>query len=285
MNTLWLARRMGNGAGADISFDANRQVTRSGLPNITPGGNDIVEALENWWYPPTDAPIIDAFTLAGNAGSTVTKLVPIELTTSGGAYSQYRIKEGTFGESSPDWDGIDWKTGTVPSTFTLSDTNGNKQVWLQIKNDYGESLEEYDDIALAIEIPDPLYMGYRLEGEGSTITEDIILGTTDPAQQLEMDVATNNPAFPSKLDLSWKDEQSFGLDEFTLYWMWVAIPESRADAYVYQQNMDFEADKGGISGILVGGSYQSVEVDGKGYRLYVRNLYAPQNLRFGYSTL
>ena len=53
MNTLWLARRMGNGAGADISFNANRQVTRSGIPNVIPGGNTVVEALENWFYPST----------------------------------------------------------------------------------------------------------------------------------------------------------------------------------------------------------------------------------------
>lgn len=48
MNTIWLARLQDSAGGA---FDGNREISRQGLPQITPGGETVVETLENLLYP------------------------------------------------------------------------------------------------------------------------------------------------------------------------------------------------------------------------------------------
>ncbi len=48
MNTIWMARLQGSGNAA---FDGNREITREGLPAVTPGGETVGETLENFLYP------------------------------------------------------------------------------------------------------------------------------------------------------------------------------------------------------------------------------------------
>jgi hypothetical protein len=37
--------------GGDAAFDGNRQITRTGIPNVIPGGATVTEFLENFFYP------------------------------------------------------------------------------------------------------------------------------------------------------------------------------------------------------------------------------------------
>ncbi len=37
--------------GGDPAFDGDRQITRTGVPNVTPGGQTVTEFLENFFYP------------------------------------------------------------------------------------------------------------------------------------------------------------------------------------------------------------------------------------------
>ncbi|MCF8456728.1 MAG: hypothetical protein K9H62_12445 [Bacteroidales bacterium] len=130
---------------------------------------------------------------------------------------------------------------------------------------------------------DTLYMGYRIDSQGPVINENIIKGVVAPNQQVELDPEANHVSYPAIVDVPWKNESSFGLDPFGLYYMWFAISEADANQFLYQQNMDELSDKGSIVDILVGGTYQSLTIDGENYRLYIREKYAPQNLRFGYT--
>jgi hypothetical protein len=66
-------------------------------------------------------------------------------------------------------------SGTIPSTFTLSNTNELKTVNLQVKNSGGESLEVSDTITLAI--PVPVISDITL-GDGSGNSETALIDLT-----------------------------------------------------------------------------------------------------------
>ena len=124
-------------------------------------------------------------------------------------------------------------------------------------------------------VPDPVYIGYRTEAQGGTVDEDIIKGVVTPSQNHIIDPATNHVEYPDPMDARWKDV--FGIDEFTLYHMWLAVPASLVGEYTHRQNIDFTISSGPYSDI---GVVEMGTVDGVSYRIYKLNITAPLNIRF-----
>ena len=61
----------GTGGGGDITFDGDRTVTRDGIPNVNVGGVDVVEFLENYFFPAQQPTIIEpTVTISATGNST-----------------------------------------------------------------------------------------------------------------------------------------------------------------------------------------------------------------------
>ncbi|MCF8456727.1 MAG: hypothetical protein K9H62_12440 [Bacteroidales bacterium] len=125
-----------------------------------------------------------------------------------------------------------------------------------------------------------IYWGYRTQVQGSVLTESIVIGATDPDQMDLFVGPDNNVNFPDVLECAWKDH--FLLATFDLFYMWVCVSVDDANGYNYQQNIDDESDKGLLTTIFT--MSDKFSIAGGDYRMYMRALYAPQNLRLGYNS-
>ena len=148
----------------------------------------------------SEIPILDSFTL-GTGSSTTTKSVSVNVSTSGGLYTDYKIAEGA---TSAILDTVEWVSGEIPTTFTLSTVNEVKTVWLNVKNSAGNATAISDSITLAIPIPviSSVILG---DGSGTANTFDVdltITATNTPTHYKAKHVATGTTAPDLSLE-SW----------------------------------------------------------------------------------
>lgn len=137
-------------------------------------------------------PSLDSFTL-GTGETTTTKSVTVDFATSGGLYTQYKLAEG---ETSAILNSAEWITGEVPTTFTLSATNEEKTVWLNLQNSAGAATAMSDTITLAIPIPviSSVVLGDG-SGAGTSLEVDLaITATNTPTHYKAKHVATGTSA-------------------------------------------------------------------------------------------
>ncbi|MBC2605612.1 LamG-like jellyroll fold domain-containing protein [Pelagicoccus albus] len=87
-------------------------------------------------------PNLQNFILANKASSTDTTSVVFEYLSADGVAEEFRISED------PEFEGVSWQGIASSNVFTLSEGNGIKKVYFQLRNAYGESNVLSDTIQL-----------------------------------------------------------------------------------------------------------------------------------------
>ncbi len=111
-------------------------------------------------------PVLGAVVINDNDDATQEQQVSVLMSLSGGATTHYRISEND------DLTNVAWSTIVNPITFNLSSEYGNKTVYCQVKNIYGESEVKFDSIEY-VEV-DLSLQGILIDGGSSSTSDPVV---------------------------------------------------------------------------------------------------------------